>query len=74
MSGVTVILHVRRSSGAIETHALRADGDHVALPLGLLEGDDVVGFDVEVPGTARDDLELGGCAPRAPGGVRDARG
>jgi hypothetical protein len=67
---VTVFLHIKRCSGATEVHELRADGDHVAVPLGLLSSEDVVGFDVEICGLARCDSDSGlaGFDPRDRGG------
>lgn len=55
---MTVILHIKRSSGTTEMHELRADGDHIAVPFGLLESDDVLGFDVEVPSSEVHELDL----------------
>jgi hypothetical protein len=45
---VTVVLHIKRSSGSTELHELPAEGDRVLVPFGLLEGEDVLGFDVEI--------------------------
>lgn len=47
---MTVVLHIRRSSGATELHRLRTDGDHVEVPHRLLVGEDVLGFDIELAG------------------------
>jgi hypothetical protein len=59
---VTVVLHIRRSSGAIEVHELPAEGDCVEVPHGILDSEDVLGFDVEIAGSDRCDS---GGAPKA---------
>lgn len=52
------MLHIKRSSGSTEVLELPATGDHVLVPHGLLDSEDVLGFDVEVAG----------CDCRDPGG------
>lgn len=54
---VTVVLHITRASGSIETHELPAEGDRVEVPQGLLDSEDVLGFDVEIPGHDRGEPE-----------------
>lgn len=49
---VTVVLRIKRSSGWTETHELPVNGDYVVIPPEILNlsSDDVLGFDVDVPG------------------------
>lgn len=53
-----VVLHIKRSSGSTEVHELPTHGDHVEVPYGLLSAEDVLGFDIDVPGADRSDLDL----------------
>lgn len=55
---MTVVLHIRRFSGSIEVHELPAVGDYVVVPRGLLSSEDVLGFDVEIAGPDRRDLDI----------------
>jgi hypothetical protein len=69
---VTVVLHIRRTSGLTEIHRLPAEGDHVDVPHGLLVSDDVLGFDVELAGSDGYDFDFepAGAAHGGPGEAR----
>lgn len=54
---MTVVLRIQRRSGATEVHELPAVGDVVVVPGGLLSSEDVFGYDVEVAGADRSELE-----------------
>jgi hypothetical protein len=69
-TAVTVVLHIKLASGAIEVHELPAEGDRVAVPDGLLNSEEVLGFDVEIAGSDRRDA---GGAPAASGSRRGER-
>lgn len=65
-SDVIVVLHIKRASGSTEVHELPTDGDHVTVPFGLLDAEDVLGFDIEIPALEALALDLvgadlGGC-------------
>jgi ribosomal protein L18E len=61
---VTVVLRIKRLSGATEVHELPAVGDVVVVPGGLLSSEDVFGYDVEVAGLDRSDVEAEVAAAR----------
>jgi hypothetical protein len=45
---VSVVIHIKRTSGWTETHELPSEGDYVFVPPELLSAGDVVGFDVDI--------------------------
>lgn len=67
-----VVLHVKRTSGETDVHELPAVGDFVEVPVGLLSGEDVLGFDIELVGTGRYDFDIEVVDSRH-AGRRDAR-
>jgi hypothetical protein len=49
-----IVLHITRASST-EIHVLPAEGDYVEVPRGLLNSEDVLGFDVEIADADRCD-------------------